>query len=143
MRYNGNISMGSTYSGLCFAIPINSARKVVDEIIETGSYSGNGDVAEKAVNLGVTGGTVVEGQSITISGQTFTPATNGVIISSVKEGYPAEGKLEVFDIITHIGGVATTTFEELKLEIKSYKVGDTVEFTVFRNNSSIVVSITF
>ncbi len=142
MKYIGDENSGTPFEGVGFAIPINAAIVVADEIIETGSYSGSGDVAEKGVNLGIACGTVVEGQSVTLGNQSFTAGATGVLVSEVKTGYPAEGKLKVRDIITHIDGEATETFEALKEILVTHKSGDTIELTVFRDNSSQKVTIT-
>lgn len=141
MKYVGNALSGSSFEGVGFAIPINSALVVVDEIIETGSYSGSGDVAEKGVNLGISCGTVTEGQQINIGGTAITPVASGVIVSAVNDGYPADGKLQVFDIITKIDDVTVLTVEELKAELRTHKTGDTITLSVYRSGELINVSI--
>ena len=46
------------------------------------------------------------------------------------------------DIVTHLNDTAVETSEGLQDAIKSYKAGDTVTFTLYRDNQTLTVEVT-
>ncbi len=95
--------------GLGFAIPINQARRVATELIETGSSS--------YPVIGVQLDMSYEGQ--------------GALIQSVVEGGPAsETELAAGDVITEIDGVKVSDGTELVVRIRAKNPGDVVELTL-------------
>jgi len=106
---------GSTVSGqsgsigLGFAIPINQARRVATDLIETGSSS----YPVIGVQL-----------DMTYQGQ-------GALVQSVVEGGPAsETELAAGDVITAIDGVKVSDGTELVVRIRAKNPGDVVELTL-------------
>lgn len=128
---------------LYFSIQINDAVAIAEDIIEDGKYSGNKGSSTQGVQLGISCGTVYEGVEIQLDINTkITPEVSGVIVSGVNEGYPAFGKLEVYDIIVSLDGVETLTVEKMRTELFKHKVGDTITLEVWRNGQIIKVEIT-
>ena len=128
---------------LYFSIPINDAAEIADDIITNGKYSGNKGSASQGVQLGISGTTAVMGVGIRVTEtETITPEVDGVLIVAVNEGYPAYGKLEVYDIVVYFAGVKVTTIEGLRAELFKHKVGDTVTLEVWRNGEIVTVDIT-
>ena len=128
---------------LYFSIPINDAAEIADDIIANGKYSGNKGSASQGVQLGISGMTAVKGEGIRITEtETITPEVNGVLIVAVNAGYPAYGKLEVYDIVVSFAGVKVTTIEGLRAELFKHKIGDTVTLEVWRNGEIVTVDIT-
>lgn len=106
--------------GLGFAIPINSARRIAEEIIETGDSS--------TPIIGVTLDT------------TYTDG--GSRISEVTPGGPADAAgLRSGDIITSLQGRETSDSTELVVAIRSYAPGETVQLTFLRGGQTRTVDL--
>ena len=106
--------------GLGFAIPINSARRIAEEIIETGDSS--------TPVIGVTLDT------------TYTDG--GSRVSEVTPGGPADAAgLLRGDVITAIQGRETTDSTELVVAIRSYAPGDSIDVTFLRGGQSRTVTL--
>ncbi len=136
---NGDVS----YESLGFAIQINDAVEIADDIIEDGKYSGNKGSATQGVQLGITCGTVYKGIEIEVApGVKITPETDGVVVTGINEGYPCHGKLELYDVIFSFDGVKTPTIEKMRAELFKHKVGDTVIIEVWRNGELVKVEVT-
>ena len=113
-------SYTTIYEGLGFCIPINTAKDIIDQLIE------NGEVVRP--RLGVT---VVAQDGPDEPMRSYPPA--GVRIENVEEGSPAdEAGLQTYDIITEINGVRVYTNDELIGQIDQHAAGDTVELTICR-----------
>ena len=113
-------SYTTIYEGLGFCIPINTAKDIIDQLIE------NGEVVRP--RLGVT---VVAQDGPDEPMRNYPPA--GVRIENVEEGSPAdEAGLQAYDIITEINGVRVYTNDDLIGQIDQYSEGDTVELTICR-----------
>jgi putative serine protease PepD len=104
-----SVSGQSGSIGLGFAIPINQARRVANELIATGSSS----YPVIGVQLDMT----FEGQ--------------GALIESVVEGGPSSvTDLAAGDVITEIDGVKVSDGTELVVRIRAKNPGDVVELTL-------------
>ena len=113
-------SYTTIYEGLGFCIPINTAKDIIEQLIE------NGEVVRP--RLGVT---VVAQDGPDEPMRNYPPA--GVRIENVEEGSPAdEAGLQTYDIITEINGVRVYTNDDLIAQIDQYAAGDTVELTICR-----------
>ena len=113
-------SYTTIYEGLGFCIPINTAKDIIEQLIE------NGEVVRP--RLGVT---VVAQDGPDEPMRNYPPA--GVRIENVEEGSPAdEAGLQAYDIITEINGVRVYTNDDLIAQIDQYAAGDTVELTICR-----------
>ena len=113
-------SYTTIYEGLGFCIPINTAKDIIEQLIE------NGEVVRP--RLGVT---VVAQDGPDEPMRNFAPA--GVRVENVEEGTPAdEAGLQRYDIITEINGVRVYTNDDLIGQIDQYSEGDTVELTICR-----------
>ena len=112
--------------GLGFTIPIDQARRVAQEILDTGR-------ATKPV-LGVQGG----GQS--------TPqqaAPSGATIAAVQDGSAAAtAGLRAGDVVTKVGDARVEDFSDLVARIGSYAPGDTVALTVQSGGADRTVNVT-
>ncbi|MDZ7576906.1 MAG: trypsin-like peptidase domain-containing protein [Candidatus Nanopelagicales bacterium] len=107
--------------GLGFAIPIDSAKRIADELIATGSSS--------TPIIGVTVDRAFSGP--------------GARVESVTRGGPAaEAGLEVGDVIVAIDGKNVADATELIVAIRDHGVGDEVVFTVRGDGRSRDVDVT-
>ena len=59
---------------------------------------------------------------------------SGVVLVSVKDGYPAEeAGLKAGDVITKVGSEKVITVAQFKYELYKHKIDDTIEITYIRN----------
>jgi 2-alkenal reductase len=124
-------SSGTVAEGLGFAIPINTARAVAQQIIEKGYFS--------RPYVGI------NWQSITprIAAVYRLPAEYGVYITQVVENSPASrAGLQPGDIITGIDETALDATHAYINTLFQYSAGDTVTLTVMRGNEQIRVDVT-
>lgn len=124
-------SSGTVAEGLGFAIPINTARAVAEQIIEKGYF------ARPYVGI--------SWQSITprVAAVYRLPAEYGVYITQVAENSPAsQSGLQPGDIII---GVGETTLDATHTYINTlfqYSPGDIVTLAVIRDTSQMQIEVT-
>ncbi len=124
-------SSGTVAEGLGFAIPINTARAVAEQIIEKGYFS--------RPYVGI------NWQSITprIAAVYRLPAEYGVYITQLAENSPASrAGLQPGDIITGVGETALDATHTYINTLFQYAPGDTVTLTVMRGSEQIQVDVT-
>ena len=113
---------GEGVEGMGFAIPINSAKSVIDQLIEFQTV--------KRPALGITATAITEDQSKRYN----VPV--GVYVESVEKDSSAdEAGLKVGDIITELNGKAVTNVTELNREKNNYKIGDEITLKVYTSKS--------
>ena len=127
--------MSSSYGtasveGLGFAIPISSAKDIINDLIGSGYVTGR-------PQLGITGADVTEADT-----QRFN-LPQGVYVYSVAEGSAAEeAGIRQGDVITEIEGQSISTMDELN-EIKNqHNAGETVKLKVFRSGEFYETELT-
>jgi putative serine protease PepD len=117
---SGNIGVG-------FAIPANSAKRIAQEITDTGSA--------KHALLGVSASTASDNAASAVG--------TGAQLVSVQAGSPAaDAGLQAGDIITAVGGRVVTSSTELTAAVRSGQPGDKVTLTVRRGQASSQVDVT-
>ena len=118
--------------GIGFAIPINDAMAIATELIEHGYLTGR-------PLIGITGQTVSPGHA-----EYYDWAVVGVYIRAVNPGSAADVTgLEIGDIIIAIGDKEIDSLQALHQALLNYHAGDSTMITIWRNNESIVLPITF
>jgi Do/DeqQ family serine protease len=121
-RSGGNIGIG-------FAIPVNMARSVVDQLIRYG--------AVKRGQLGVSMYTVTPD----IAHSLGLPSASGALVSQVVEGSPAaKAGIRSGDVITSVNGQAVKSNSELRNAIGLLRVGDRVEVGLVRDGKPVRVT---
>ena len=114
---NSAILRGTT--GLGFAIPINLARDIAEQVITTGRIV--------RPYLGVSTGDI----DIEAARSAGIELREGVIVGSVGRGSPADrAGIIPYDIITHVNGSPIPSTGELVRLLRSFKPGDVVQVTV-------------
>jgi S1-C subfamily serine protease len=134
----GNIGIG-------FAIPANTVRRVVNEIIK------NGRVIRPWFG--------VEGYSLNedLASELGLPVSSGILVARVYRGSSADnagirGANEIAilynervliggDIITEIDGKPVESLDELKLMLESKRAGDVVKVTIYHGKTKIQKSV--
>lgn len=131
-----NTAVNAAAQGIGFAIPINTALEVRDELITEGKVV---RVAESKAFLGVQ----YEGLSDELARRLGLGSTNGVIIVDVLAGTAAEkAGIRVFDVILRVGDVEITDADSFVEAITSHEPGDDLLLVVYRQGRRIVVPVT-
>ena len=108
--------------GLGFAIPINIAKDISQELIEYGYV--------KRPWLGIFGTTVTPDLVKKFDLQT----DKGVLISKVVPGSPGElAGIKQKDVLIEIAGTEIATMEELVRELRDHEIGDEINIVVLRD----------
>lgn len=124
-------SSGSGIEGLGFAIPIDTARDVVDELINNGYVSGR---PEAGISV-----TYIDEQTAFL----YRMGEGGVYISAVNRGSAAEqAGLQAGDRIVSVDGKEIKENHQVVDIVQSHKAGDTVEFKIVRKNEKLTVKVT-
>ena len=117
--------------GLGFAIPINDAVDIANELIANGYVSGK-------AYMGVVPDTVPA------SVAQYYNLVQGAYVYSIESGSAAEtAGLKVGDIVTEMNGVSILSADDLKAEVKQHSAGETVGIKVYRSGEYLELSITF
>jgi S1-C subfamily serine protease len=118
--------------GLCFAIPVNPVKRVVNMLINQGKVSrGFLGVILQTVPL----------QRRLIRTLELNQAT-GVIVLEVASGSPAEkAKIKPRDIILQIGGTTATTMDDLHRFLTENPPGKEYELTTLRYGATIKLKV--
>ena len=107
--------------GMAFAIPINTVKPIVNELIE------NGFVKRAWIGLGLANSRRPE----------------GIHIGAIMKGGPGDnGELQEGDIITNIDDVNVKNISELSKQIEKYSPNALIELTILRNKVERKVKIT-
>ncbi len=126
-----NTGTGAVAEGLGFAIPINTAQAVAQQIIQKGYFS------HPYLGIGY--------QPITpdIAAAYSLPAQWGVYVTQVAANSPAsQVGLQRGDIITKVGDVTLDDSHSYLNTLYTYKPGETVTLTVVRGNQTMTFSVT-
>jgi serine protease Do len=116
--------------GIGFAIPINLAKRVVDDLVASGK---------------------VTRAYIGIMPQEITPdlmesfnlkEVSGVLVSKVEKDSPAEkAGIQIGDIILEIGGEKIPSVPKFRIAVATAKIGQEIPFKVIRNDKEITVKM--
>ena len=125
-------SSDSDAEGLGFAIPVNDAVKVAQELLENGYVTGR-------PYLGISYYAVTDAQTAAQLGVN----AYGVYIVEVVKGGPADkAGLQAGDRIVSMDGSEVATQSDLGTLMQDHKAGDTIEITVARGGQMQTVSVT-
>jgi S1-C subfamily serine protease len=120
------LSTGSGQSGsigLGFAIPINEARAIAQQLIRTGKV--------QHATLGVTARSVTDG------------ARDGALVESVAAGSAAASAgIKAGDVITRVGDRLVGGSDDLVVQVRTRNVGEKVELTYVRGGRTTKVTAT-
>ncbi len=115
--------------GIGFAIPINMAKAVMDQLVAHGEI--------KRGYFGV----VVQTLTPDLVEAMNTRLKNGVIIAGVESDSPAENSgLQVHDIVTSINGHSVKSSIEMRNRIGLLNIGDRVTMDVYRGDKKITLT---
>lgn len=123
-------SYGSaTVEGLGFAIPINDAKVIIDDLINNGGVTGRPQIGISAVD-------------ITEAYSSYLGLPMGIYVRDVAAGSAAEeAGIRVGDVVIGINDEAVNTMDELNSIKNKFKAGDTITLKVYRNNEDIDIIV--
>jgi serine protease Do len=127
-------SQNGSYIGYSYAIPMNIAKKVVNDIIKYGTV--------QRAFLGIEFRSV-ENMTEEEKKKEGIAESEGVYINKVNEGSAAKtAGLEKGDFITKINGTKTSTGPEMVEQVARFKPGDKIMVTYLRNGKENTVNVT-
>lgn len=127
-----NTAVNAAAQGIGFAIPINTALEVKEQLIR------NGKVDRSTAFLGVELTSVDDALARVLR----LPEAKGAVIARVLPGSPAErAGLRVYDVIEYFGETEIHTASDLVEAVRSHQPGDEVAMIVYRQGSRLVITV--
>jgi S1-C subfamily serine protease len=127
--------------GVGFAVPVNTAKRVVPQLIQFGAVN--------RPNIGANG---VGIEKLAQRGVDF-PVAKGLVLYNIANGGPAyaaglrglsrgaDGEVVIGDIVTAIDGTAIGDLDDLYRYLDKKQVGDTVQVQVYRGGTTATVPV--
>ncbi len=128
--------------GIGFAIPINDARKVIDQIISTGK------VVRPYMGIAFAGIDEIEptelprGMSLPEDGKGAIIIGNGANEAVAKDSPAHRAGLKSYDVIRAIEGKTVSEPSQVRDSIQSRKVGEKLSLRVYRDGKEFTASVT-
>jgi S1-C subfamily serine protease len=124
------LAPGGGNIGIGFAVPINMARRVMDQIIRYGEV--------KRGRIGV----AIQDLTPELAQAMSTHQTEGAVIARVETGSPAEqAGLRTGDLVVAANGTTVHSGTQLRNMIGLARIGDQVTLTVDRRGSEVSVPV--
>lgn len=121
----------SGVEGLGFAIPINTAKPIVAQLVKYGYVKGRPFIG-------------IGGQEITEEIARYYNLPIGIYVVSVAQGSgAAKAGIHKRDILIGMAGKTVTSMQDLNTIKNDYKAGDTVKVTIVRGKKKIDLNLTF
>lgn len=128
-----NTAKASQAEGLGFAIPINTAKPIVEQIIKNGNF--------EKVTLGISGADL---QMFEASTGTDLAAEDGVYVVEVMDNSSAQkAGIQAGDVIVKVGNDKVSTMSDLNKALYQYSLGDKSEITVNRGGKEVKLQVNF
>ncbi len=126
-----NTAINPSGQGIGFAIPVNLARKIAEQLIDKGEVvRGYLGILPQRLTDDLAEGLGIEGQ-------------DGILVGSVERDTPAdEAGLEEGDVIVEFGGVEVTDVDEFRMLVADFPVGSEVDMEILRNGKKKTLSAT-
>ncbi len=121
----------SGVEGLGFAIPVNDAKPIIEQLMTYGYVKGRPFIG-------------ISGREISDTLAKYYNLPKGIYITDVTAGSgAAKAGIKTEDILTSMDGKTVETMKDLDRIKESHKPGDTVTVTVVRNNTKVNLKLTF
>lgn len=120
------------YMGIGFAIPINMARRIMEDLIYTGT-----------VNRGWLGVAIQDLDPTAREAFNLSADLKGVLVSDVFKGQPAEkAGFKRGDIIISVNNKEILNSNQLRNEIAGVHPGEKIPIEILRKNKKIILNVT-
>lgn len=118
--------------GLSFAIPINDAIDIANDLITNGYVTGKAYL-----------GAYIDNRYTSVYAE-YYGMPEGAYVYNVENGSCAEkAGMTAGDIITKVGDKDIKSYSDLSSAVRKFKAGDTTDIVVYRMNSYLTLSVTF
>lgn len=136
-------SSGSDVEGLGFAIPINTAAEVASELMKNGYVSGRPSTGMAYTD---TGSSPESEDDFGGWGDFFgfgggNQQQLGVYIAEVNSSEAKKAGFKEGDLVYSVDGTIIDCFDTLKSIVQKHKVGDTLKYTIVRNNQELKLNL--
>jgi len=122
---------GGGNQGIGFAIPVNMARQIMEQILKTGKVSRG--------YLGI----MIQGVTPDLAKAFNLPAAEGALVGDVTPDSPgAKAGLQKGDVVTTLNGQPISDFTDLRLRIAQSAPGTVVKMDVLRNGQKMQITAT-
>ena len=129
---SGNTDGSTSIEGLGFAIPVNTVKKSVEELLEYGYVRGRPALGVSLVDI----------DSMEKAFQ-YRVGRLGVYVATVTAGGASEAAgVKVGDCIVSIGDVAVESYADVKAQLNNHSVGDVIQLQVIRDGRTLTLEIT-
>jgi S1-C subfamily serine protease len=126
-----NTAIVAEAQGIGFAIPIDTAKAIMDQLIKQGRVI--------RPYVGVEWGGNVDAN---IARQYNLPVDHGVIVRSVEPGSPAaKAGIRAEDIIVSVDGARVDNWNDFIRDLFAKRPGDTVDMEIVRNGTRLTVKV--
>ncbi len=118
------------FSGYSFAIPINLAKRIADDIIEFGSY--------QRPFLGIS----ISDLDSDYADELGVDLSQGVVVEELSDGGSAQyAGILPKDVITEVDSRSVKSVAELQEVVGRAKVGDTIDVTLYRKGKRLQIPV--
>lgn len=122
---------GSNYEGLGFAIPMDTAKEIVDQLIQIGYIAGRPQIG-------------LSGQNLTERQAAAYDVPQGVLIASIdSRSNAAAAGVKANDIIIGVNGKDITTMDEVNEAKGDMKAGETITLKLYRMSTGKTLTVSF
>ena len=128
-----NSAKAASGEGMGFAIPINVAKPILNEIMKTGTY--------KKAYIGINGADVATYLQY-YPQEDLGTKTGAYVIQIYTDSPAAAAGLKEGDVILAINGENIETMTDLTRQMYKYKSGETVKLTILRSGAKKTINIT-
>ena len=133
-------SYGLDVEGIGFAIPMDTAKSIIMDLIDLGYVTGRPYLGISMQDVALRFGSGYSSNPFFSFGGNYV---TGVQVVAVEEGSPAQNAgLQVNDVIVGLDDQEITGTSQLSALLYEYKVGDTVTISVLRGNETQQLSVT-
>jgi Do/DeqQ family serine protease len=124
------LAPGGGNVGIGFAVPINMAREVMDQLLR------NGTVRRGRI------GVAIQDLTPDLARALGTARTGGAVVARVEPGSPAQrAGLRPSDLVVAVDGVPISNASELRNRVGMVQIGVTVALTIERNGAQSTVQV--
>lgn len=133
-------SYGLDVEGIGFAIPMDTAKPIIMDLIDLGYVTGRPYLGISMQDVALRFGSGYSSNPFFSFGGNYV---TGVQVVAVEEGSPAQNAgLQVNDVIVGLDDQEITGTSQLSALLYEYNVGDTVTISVLRGNETQQLSVT-
>ncbi|MDR3687040.1 MAG: trypsin-like peptidase domain-containing protein [Coriobacteriia bacterium] len=123
-------SQSGSAAGIGFAIPVDTALNIADQIITTGKVT--------HPFIGIIGSTITP----LIATQKKLPVSEGALVEDVVKGAgAATAGVKIGDVVTAVDGTPITSMTDLIGAIRKHTLGQTAELTILRGGQTIKLKV--